>query len=833
MGRQFIDYGIDLGTTNSCVALFENGAAEVVKNTKHSDFTPSAVFCDENGSLIVGDDAVKELDRDTENTASEFKLQMGSDWKKLFARSGQWLRPEDLSAEVLKSLKQDCRDRRGEEIAAAVITVPAAFEAPQNDATRQAAKLAGISCSPLLQEPVAAALAYGFQQADQRNFWLVYDLGGGTFDAALIKSHDGIIQVINHSGDNHLGGKLMDWAIVEELLAPAVAREHGLEDFRRGSPSWVGAVAKLKQEAEEAKISLSRLPSYRITTYLKGGDGRVLPFEYTLRREQIQELAEHYIRKSITICRKLMADAGVGPSDVEKVLLVGGPTLMPYLRERLADGREGLGIALEYKHNPMTVVAQGAAIFAAMQVNSAAETLAADPDKYAIALDYNQIGDDPEPMVGGQVGASASRQDFTGYCIEFISVEARTPWRSGRIPLSAEGGFTAELWAPEKQNNYLIELTDPRGSRIEATTERMSYTRGRTSAAAPLTHSIGVALANNEVDWFFRKGDSLPRTSRPHRLNSAYFFRKDQAGVVLRVPVVEGEYEKADRNHLIGHIEVTSERITRDLRAGDEVEVELEVDTSGLLTMRIYSVALQEEIDGALALKTKALDVTQLEDRTREIKSRLEAVRQAALSTGDPKALSILKELDEDGLVHDINKQQNAAANDPSARDEWEKRLRELDARIDEVEGAVEIPALVADAQQVLTWAQQIVERHGTVVDKQNFQALQRDLLATIRAHVNSPEELTRKTRLMEEFALQILTQIPEFWIERLAQLELQDIRSFTDPDQARELLMQGRRAVNSGELEKLKSAVKQLWQLRVLAQPSAQRGYGGTLIRG
>ncbi len=833
MTRQFIDYGIDLGTTNSCVALFENGAAEIIKNTKHSDFTPSAVYCDENCSLIVGDDAVKELDRDTENAVSEFKLQMGSDWKKRFARTDQWMRPEDLSAEVLKSLKQDCRDRKGEEIAAAVITVPAAFEAPQNDATRRAAQLAGITCSPLLQEPVAAALAYGFQQADQRDFWLVYDFGGGTFDAALIKSHGGIIQVINHSGDNHLGGKLIDWAIVEELFAPAVAREYGLEDFRRGSESWVGAIAKLKQEAEEAKISLSRLPSCKIMTYLKGGDGRVLPFEYTLRREHVQELSEHYIRKSIGICKKLLTDSGIASSDVEKVLLVGGPTLMPYLRERLEDKNEGLGIALEYKHNPMTVVAQGAAIFAAMQVNRTAETVVADPGKYAITLDHKQIGDDPEPMIGGQVSGPAPQHDFTGHCIEFISVEARTPWRSGRIPLNAEGTFTAELWAPEKQNNFLIELTEPHGSRLEAAPEKMSYTRGRTADAAPLTHSIGVALANNEVDWFFRKGDSLPRKSKPHRLNSAYFFRKDQAGVVLRVPVIEGEYEKADRNHLIGHIEVTSEHIKRDLRAGDEVEVEVEIDTSGLLTTRIYSIALQEEIDGVLTLKTKTLDMEYLSERTRVVKVRLDKAKQAALSTGDPKALSLLNDLDSEGIVHDINRQQKAAANDPSARDEWEKRLRELEARIDDVESAVEIPVLVADAQHVLTWAQQIVERKGTVVDKQNFQALQRDLLATLRAHVNNPEELSRKTKLMEDFGLQICTQMPEFWIDQLAQLELRDIRDFTDADQARELLMQGRRAVNSGEIEKLKSAVKQLWQLLSQEQPATQRGYGGTLIRG
>jgi molecular chaperone DnaK len=833
MARNFIDYGIDLGTTNSCVALFENGKAEILKNHEDKDYTPSVVYCDENRALIVGQSAAKELDRDSENTASEFKLQMGSDWKKQFVRSNQWLRPEDLSAEVLKSLKENCRDRKDEEISAAVITVPAAFEAPQNDATRKAAQLAGIRYSPLLQEPVAAALAYGFQQTAQQNFWLVYDFGGGTFDAALIKSYGGIIQVINHGGDNHLGGKLIDWAIVEELLVPAVVSQHRVEDFRRGNKLWAGAIATLKQEAEEAKISLSRVASYRITTYLESGEGKAIRFEYTLRKEQIEKLAEPYIRRSINICKKILNDARIGPGDIEKVLLVGGPTLMTYLREYLKDPTEGLGIALEHGHNPMTVVAEGAAIFAATQVNQVAETVMPSPGQYAIALDYEQIGDDPEPGIGGEVTASGGEVDFSGYGIEFISIEARTPWKSGKVPLNPAGRFTAELWAPDKQNNYLIELTDAQGTKLVARPDRMSYTRGRTPGTAPLTHSIGVALATNEVDWFFRKGDSLPKTSKPHRLNSAYFFRKDQGGVVLRVPIVEGEFEKADRNHLIGHLEVTSEHIKRDIRAGEEVEVELEIDASRLLTTKVYSIALHEEIDAKLTLIYKTLDVEHLGERTREIRARLEKVKQVALATGDPKALSLLDDLDKDGIVQDIVKQQNAASIDPDARDKWEKKLRELDAGIDDVESAVEIPALVANAQRSLTWTQQVVERMGTAVDKQNFMTLQRDLLATMRAHITNPDELGRKIKLLEDFGWQITSQQPEFWIDQLAQLELRDIRDFTNADQARELLTQGRRAVNSGELEKLKAAVKQLWQLLSQTQPESAPGYGGTLIRG
>src|ERR1019366_1248948 len=160
---------------------------------------------------------------------------MGTDHVYHFKGSGQTRTPEDLSAEVLRSLRADVQQRTGELVEASVVTVPAAFELHQCDATRKAAQLAGLKDSPLLQEPVAAALAHGFQVDGEKAYWLVYDFGGGTFDAAIIKAEDGTIHVVNHGGDNFLGGSDIDWLIVEQLLAPKLVQEHGLEDFTRGN----------------------------------------------------------------------------------------------------------------------------------------------------------------------------------------------------------------------------------------------------------------------------------------------------------------------------------------------------------------------------------------------------------------------------------------------------------------------------------------------------------------------------------------------------------------------------------------------------------------------
>lgn len=292
MARTEIDFGIDLGTTNSCISVMNGQDPEVFKNNEGIEYTPSAVWIDKKGSTFVGRRAKERLEDDIGNAFSEFKLQMGTDAIYTFVRSGQHMTPEQLSAEVLKALKGDVFQKSGEDVQAAVITVPAAFELPQCEATKRAAQLAGLVSSPLLQEPVAAALAYGFNTEKDNVFWLVYDLGGGTFDAAVIQVRDGVIQVVNHVGDNHLGGKLIDWAIVEELLIPSVCREYRLSDFRRGNPKWISAIAKLKGEAEKAKIRLSRDASAEIIIEFLCQDDRGDPvrFEYDLRREDVSRL---------------------------------------------------------------------------------------------------------------------------------------------------------------------------------------------------------------------------------------------------------------------------------------------------------------------------------------------------------------------------------------------------------------------------------------------------------------------------------------------------------------------------------------------------------------
>lgn len=481
MERVNVDFGIDLGTTNSAIAVLNGSDVEIIRNNEGFERTPSAVFCDRNGDVSVGRRAKERLDVDPENAKSEFKLQMGTDTEYVFGRSGRRMRPEELSAEVLKSLIADVKERTGEAVQSAVITVPAFFELPQCKATSDAAKLAGISFSPLVTEPAAAAMAYGFRKERDGVFWLVYDFGGGTFDAAVVRMRDGMVQVVNHGWDYQLGGKLIDWAIVEHVLVPAVINELHLSDFRRGNPKWSNAMAQLKLRAAEATITASHDPSVEILIdpLCQDESGKNLRFEYELTRAAVEGVAEPFIAQSIRICRKVLADQKLGVSNVEKVLLVGGPSLTPYLRERLSDPREGLGIPLDFSLDPLTVVARGAAIFAGSQraISSTTRTVAAG--QFGVELEYNPVGPDQEPLIGGRVVSNSNDQDFRGFTLEFVNIEARPEWRSGKVQLARSGNFTTTLWAERgQQNRFQINLYDATGRQRLMSPESLTYTVG-------------------------------------------------------------------------------------------------------------------------------------------------------------------------------------------------------------------------------------------------------------------------------------------------------------------------------------------------------------------
>ena len=818
MSRETIDFGIDLGTTNSAIAVLNGTTTEILRNNDGLEYAPSAVWIDRKDRIHVGRPAREHLEDDPENAASEFKLQMGTDTDFEFARSGRSMKAEELSSEVLKVLRGDAKQRTGEDIQAAVITVPAAFELPQCDATRKAAEMAGFSLSPLLQEPVAAALAYGFESSSEKVFWLVYDFGGGTFDAAIIQVRDGIIQVVNHGGDNHLGGKLIDWAIVEQLLIPAITNEHNLTDFRRGNPRWKAAFAKLKQNTEKAKIRVSREESAEILIdpLCEDDQGNPIEFEYDLKKADVERLMEPFIVRSINIAKKVLEDKRLTPDALEKIVLVGGPTSSTYLRERLADPDDGLGVPLEFSIDPMTVVARGAAIFAGTQKNSSMVPLPVAAGQFAIELEYAPAGPDTDPQVGGRVSPPEGATT-DGHTIEFVNASSHPPWRSGKLPLDASGVFITNVLAEEgRLNTFTLELCDSTGNACEPVPDHFTYKVGTVTKEQPLIHSIGVGLANNQMEWIAEKGAPLPARRRVI-LRTAFEVRHGKEGDLIRIPVMEGDNERADRNHAIGVLQVDSQNVKRDLPAGSEVEVVVEIDQSRIVRVKAYVPILDEEYEDVLKYESESVDPKQMRTEIENEKQRLDKAREAVRARQDSEAGKELERIERERMLQDVDESYAASQNDPDAAQQCRKRLGDLRSAVDKVEDAAEWPSLVEEAKELLTSADQICLEHGEATDKAAKETLASGIREAIAAE--DADLLRKRVEEMRTLVFRMLDRkgiMQVMWFQQICKRQ----GEMRDQQQATQLIAEGQAAMNNNNIEGLRAVNRQLIELLPSEQP-------------
>jgi molecular chaperone DnaK len=833
MDRLTIDYGIDLGTTNSSIAVLKGTETEVIPNNEGIPYTPSAVWISRNNSFYVGKrakDTIMTNDAERENGFSEFKLQMGSNTEYVSARSGLKLKPEELSAEVLKALKADVQRLTGDEIDAAVITVPAAFDLPECNATRKAAQLAGFATSPLLQEPVAAALAYGFQNESEKALWLVYDLGGGTFDAAVMQVRDGGISVVNHGGDNYLGGKLIDWEIVNQLLVPQLLKQHDLADFNRNNNKWYAAFGKLKLYAEEAKIRLSRYETAEVIID-RLSDNAPVQFECELTKKDIERITEPFIVQTINICRKVLAEKRLSAGDIEKIILVGGPTQMPYLRERLLDQKKGLGIPLVFNHNPLTVVACGAAIFAGSQ---RLERKAARPEKggFSVNLEYSPVGSDEEPLVGGRVSSASDGEEMAGYSIEIVNTESKPQWRSGKIPLDASGRFITELWAEKgRKNIFRIELYDKTGTKKDIIPGSFPYTLGLTIQDVPLTHSVGVALADNDMAFFLKKGTPLPARKKI-TLRTAVPCRSGSKTDVITIPVVEGENKRNDRNRLIGALNIyaADTRIKRDIPLGSEVEVTMHVDESRLITTVAYIPVLDEEFQEVHKLEKPEVSVQQLEtERDRQLK-RLDKVRQLVEQARDARAWDILQRIEEERIEHEIEASLAVAQSDRDSAHKCESRILALKTAVDEAEDALEWPLLLADAEKWINNLESLAIHSQYADAKDKNSASEMISMAREAIVIHDADVLRRRISEVTSMWVRIDQKDPAYWIWWFSKLR-DEKGSLKDQPRAEKLFALGELALDKSDLSVLKGAVHQLWSLTPeKVRADIENGYGGGL---
>ena len=343
--------GIDLGTTNSCVAVLEGGEPKVIANAEGNRTTPSVVAF-KGEEELVGEVAKRQAVTNVKNTISSIKRKMGTS-EKVEAGGKKWT-PEEISAKILGKLKKDAESYLGEKVTKAVITVPAYFNDAERQATKNAGKIAGLEVERIINEPTAAALAYGLDKQDKLQTILVYDLGGGTFDVSILELGDGVFEVKSTSGNNRLGGDDFD-ARVTDYLVSEFKKEHGI-DLSKDTM----AMQRIKDAAEKAKKDLSSMTTTQISLpFIAQNDEGPVHMDMTLTKAKFEDLCRDLFDSTLEPVRKALKDAGMTAKDINKVILVGGSSRIPYIQELV---KKELGQEPNKSVNPDEVVAMGAAI---------------------------------------------------------------------------------------------------------------------------------------------------------------------------------------------------------------------------------------------------------------------------------------------------------------------------------------------------------------------------------------------------------------------------------------------------------------------------------------
>jgi molecular chaperone DnaK len=800
--------GIDLGTTNSAAAVFDGERVSVVRNAQGATVTPSVVRLDKQARVTVGTRARRFLEQDPANTAAEFKRLMGTGKEIEFPASGARRKPEELSAEVLKALRQDIADQLGSPVERAVISVPALFELPQSAATSEAARLAGFQRVELLQEPIASALAAGWRADDDGGgTWLVFDLGGGTFDASLLETRDGLLRVVGHDGDNFLGGRDFDWALTEHLASRLSVVP------RRNNPDHAAALRALRLAAEDAKIELSRGDKAQVALAQPLlVDGAEVDVDLELERATVERLCTPLIDRALEVCLRLLTAHGLGPGRLARLVLVGGPTVMPLVRTRVAARLEA---AIAEGHDPMTLVAQGAALYAATAGLDGRAQPAAPPTGRQVWLQYPAVSADLTPHVVGKfVGADPPAR------IKFVRNDGG--WSSPDASVGPDGTFlTSVTLLPRRACTFELDARGAGGERIPVSPPALTIVQGLTIGDPPLSRTLGVALASGHVQVYLDRGAPLParRTFTHHTIETV---AKGSSDSVLRIPIVQGEMSQAHLCRLVGTLDIGGDAVVDTVPTGSAVEVTIELDRGGRLSARALVPAIGQVFEHVAHLLVPDAAPEALDAAMRDLRRQLMDLRTDAFRHGLGQVIEKLDRIE--SRLSEAERDIDAAhGGDADAAQRARRALLDVDATMAEADLARKWPELEETARHTAITASSMVGMHGTDAER----TLLQEVLAAMdkaRKDRDAPE-LERQMRLASRLSSAAFNRTPDAW-EMYFDDAASEISKMRDLPRAQRLVNEGKAAIARGDHDELRRVVKALWQLLPEDSEARKKGF-------
>ena len=837
MARTKIDYGIDLGTTNSGIARMENGEPIIKKTDTLKDTMPSCINFNKKQSIIAGDAAsntfrsdrlraLKSLKSDS-NTFIEFKRTMGTDKTYSSSNMNKEFTSEELSAEVLKKLKSFITD---EEIKSIVITVPAKFTINQNDATSRAAKLAGFEHCELLQEPIAASMAYGLDSLSKDGLWLVFDFGGGTFDAALLKVEDGIMKVIDTEGDNYLGGKNIDYAIVDEIFIPDLKSKFKIDSFLSGSKLEYFRNA-LKDFAEDAKIALSFANSADVLSNLddfpEDDEGTEIELDLKVTGSIFKPVVKPIFQKAIDICKELLRRNNLSGNNLGALILVGGPTYSPILRKML---KEQVTEKVDTSCDPMTVVAKGAALYAST-VNVSDEIIEKNRDKTKIQLEF---GYEPTWVGSEQLVTIKYLRDKTkGLIPDKVFAEVvrgDKAWSSGKIQIDELGEVVEVKFIEGKPNLFNVFIYNDTGDLIPSEPNQFTIIEGTKVGSATLPYNIGIEIKSKASGKIvFRpikgleKNQTTPATGVENSLKTQKQIKPGLKTDFIKIPVYQGDYgsegSRAIYNEHVYDVIITGEQLPALLPEGSDVDLTIKIDKSERISLSVFFPYLNftEEISVPSNTTQKEIDADWLKTEIAKVKQSLNIIENEGGTVNKEELEKLNAE------VSELEKLLEQGRSDYDRKKQVLDNLRRSLRKIDNIQDAAEFPNTEEELKNTFYRLENTFKKVEGKIEEINDNAI-REAIAQFKEQI--PQVIKEKNVKVAKELIDQMRGLDFALIDTAlgAQMEIQmlkefndefDLHEWSDRNKARMLINQGLSiAASTPSKQKLRPIVIELYKL-------------------
>jgi molecular chaperone DnaK len=800
-----INIGIDLGTTNSAIAKFVKGEVIIFSNPQdYGRNTLPSVVSYKKDKITVGNKAKEFLEKDPKSVVGVFKRKMGTAESFKINSINETKTPIELSAQVLKELKTFVNT--GDTLDAVVITIPASFDTIQSNATKEAGIQAGFKQVVLLQEPIAASLAYANMKKEREMIngqWLVYDLGGGTFDVALIQIKDGEMKVLDHEGDNFLGGADFDNMIVENLIIPKILEKYSFSNLEDEMKSATGKFnAKyyvLLRRAEEAKIILSSKTSADIVIDgFEDEEGNDVDMEIIITRSEFNELIKSNIDGTIDMIKKIITRNSLKPIDIQFTLMVGGSTYIPYVRSRV---EEVLQIPANCEIDPTTAVAIGAAYYAATKPkeiskcdNNIKQTL------ISIKTSYNKASKEKEEIFAARITG-----DITGLSYRILRQDGG--YDSGLKKLRERIDEDLPL-VDGAYNFFTLTVYDEQNNVVETDIEPIGINSGFGISGQPIPEDICLEVddydnpGKTRLKLVFQKNSILPLRSQGISFPLNKGMIKGNHDDFIYINVLEGSHlALPEANKGIGFMEIRGTQIKRDISKGSDIEITISISESRDITISVYLNMADQDFKQTFNPKERHTPIEFLKEQVEDLSEKLDLEIQEATDKEDYETASALNKLKNE--MNTVSEETENLTNDDvtDKRYQLEDKKRKIAQEIDSATKNKRIQQVKAHYFEIKGECEEMLNEIGNDHERKTFN----DIVAQESAFfsTNSPLKIQEKSDEIHSICNRMKWRNPEF-LTAVFQWCINNQTKMNDQVQAKSLVDAGNFAVESKNWDRL-----------------------------